>query len=183
MTTSSPTIGTRSTRRRRREGGSSLIEFTLVGIGLVFVLISIFEMARGMWIYHTLAHASKEATRFLIVHGRECQKRANCLALSTQGELASRIQYHGVGLLPAQLDVQVYRNGTQVIGSAGGYVTLNSLLGSTTTWSTSADLGQSVQVGLRYPFRSALAMLWPGGGKVNFTLTNLGAFSWDTIQF
>lgn len=170
-------------RRRRREGGSSLIEFTLVGIGLIFVLISIFEMARGMWIYHTLAHTSKEATRFLIVHGTECQKRANCRDLSTQDEVAKRIRYHGVGLLPEQLNVQVYRNGTQVIGVAGGYVTVSSLIGSTTTWSNSAAPGQSVQVGLQYPFRSALAMLWPGTGRVNFTLTTLGAFSWDTIQF
>lgn len=177
MTTSSP-----SPRRRSTEAGSSLVEFTLVGIGLVFVLISIFEMARGMWIYHTLAHTSKEATRFLIVHGRECQKRAGCQALSSTAELAARIRYHGIGLLPEQLDVQVYQNGTQVLGSAGGYVKLNTMT-ATTPWSTSADAGRSVQVGLRYPFRSALAMLWPGAGKVNFTLTNLGAFSWDTIQF
>lgn len=178
------TTNSKPERRREREGGSSLVEFTLVGIGLVFVLISIFEMARGMWIYHTLAHTSKEATRFLIVHGKECQKRASCQTLSSQAELAARIRYHGVGLLPEQLDVQVSisNSGTPVIPSGGGYARLNTLT-ATTPWSTAADVGQPVQVGLRYPFNSALAMLWPGAGRVNFTLTNLGAFSWDTIQF
>ena len=171
-------------RRRAGESGSSLVEFTLVGIGLIFVLISIFEMARGMWIYHTLAHASKEATRFLIVHGAECQARSTCLAAATRQELAARIKYHGVGLLAEQLDVQAYLNGGQVIGgSGGGWVRLSSIESDTTTWSTSAMRGQPVQVGLRYPFRSALAMLWPGAGRVNFTVSNLGAFSWDTIQF
>lgn len=178
MTTSSPV-----TRCRTSQSGSSLIEFTLVGIGLVFVLISIFEMARGMWIYHTLAHASKEATRFLIVHGAECQTRATCRDTSNRSDLAARIRYHGIGLLPGQLGVQVYLNGTQVIGAGGGFVTLSSLESDSAKWGEPAPRGQSVQVGLRYPFRSALAMLWPGAGKVNFTLTNLGAFSWDTIQF
>lgn len=178
------TIESKSATRRIRESGSSLVEFTLVGIGLVFVLISIFEMARGMWIYHTLAHASKEATRFLIVHGKECQKRTTCRDLSSPAELAARIGYHGVGLMPDQLDVQVTisSTGAAVIPGGGGYAKLNTLT-DTAPWSSSAEVGQQVQVALRYPFRSALAMLWPGGGKVNFTLTTLGAFSWDTIQF
>ena len=39
---------------RSRCGGQSLVEFTLVGIPLIFVLISVFEISRGMWMYHTL---------------------------------------------------------------------------------------------------------------------------------
>ncbi len=165
------------------ERGSALIEFTLVGIGLLFVLICTFEMARGMWIYHTLAHVSKEATRFLIVHGTECQSRNPCLAEATLGTLAARVQFHGVGLMPASLEIQVFCSGAQVVGSAGGYVTLSSLAGSTAVWATSANTGNAIQVGFRYPFRSALALFWPGAGVVNFTLVSLGASSWDTIQF
>src|SRR5215471_18790761 len=56
-------------RRNRQRGGSSLIEFTLVGIPIIFVLISTFEMSRGMWLYHTLAYAAREGTRYAIVHG------------------------------------------------------------------------------------------------------------------
>ncbi|MBI2685876.1 MAG: pilus assembly protein [Acidobacteria bacterium] len=162
-----------------------MVEFALVGIGLVFVLICIFEMARGMWIYHTLAHTSKEATRYLIVHGEECQKRANCLTEATQGALAQRIQYHGVGLLPNSLEIQAYvgGSGNQVIGSGGGYVTVSSLSGSATTWAAPAQKNTSVEVALRYPFRSALALLWPRSGRVTFTMVQLGASSWDTIQF
>lgn len=172
-----------TTRVQRRERGSALVEFTLVGIGLMFVLISIFEISRGMWIYHTLAHTSKEATRFLIVHGRECQSRGSCQTEAALGQLAARLQYHGVGLLPGQLEIQVYRGGTQVVGTGGGYVLLSSLAGSATVWDAAADPGQPVQVALRYPFRSALAMLWPGAGRVSFTMVTLGANSWDTIQF
>jgi Flp pilus assembly protein TadG len=170
-------------KRQRQQRGSAMVEFTLSGIALLFTLICVFEVARGMWIYHTLAHASKEATRYLIVHGTECQKRATCDADATLGALASRVTYHGVGLLPQQLEIQVYVRNNQIVGSGNGYVTMSSLAGSATRWSDAANLGQPIQVGLRYPFRSALAMLWPGAGRVNFTLVTLGARSWDTIQF
>ena len=50
--------------------GNATIEFTLVGIPLVFVLISTIEMARGMWIYHTLAYAVKEGTRYAVARGQ-----------------------------------------------------------------------------------------------------------------
>ena len=49
-----------SSRRRKSQRGGSLIEFTFVGIPLMFVLISIFEASRGMWTYNLLAHAIKE---------------------------------------------------------------------------------------------------------------------------
>ena len=174
-----------TTNRRRTQSGNAMVEFTLVGIGLMFVLISIFEMSRGMWIYHTLAHTSKEATRFLIVHGSECQdtSRPLCRADATLGMLASRIKYHGVGLLEESLEVQVYRNSVQVVGTGDGFVTVGSLMGSTTIWAANANRGFPIQVGLRYPFKSALAFFWPGAGRVNFATVKLGANSWDTIQF
>ena len=40
---------------RNRLRGSATIEMALVGIPIIFTLSSRFEMARGMWIYHTLA--------------------------------------------------------------------------------------------------------------------------------
>ncbi len=172
-----------TTSLRNHERGSALVEFTLVGLGLLFVLICIFEMARGMWIYHTLAHVSKETTRFLIVHGKQCQSGATCLGESTLGTMVNRIGFHGVGLMTEDLDVQVFRNGTQVVGSGGGYVRVANLAGSAAVWDTSAVSGSSIQVAFRYPFRSALALLWPGAGKVSFTMVSFGASSWDTVQY
>jgi hypothetical protein len=37
-------------RRQRQCGGNALIEFTLVGIPMMFVVISIFQVALGMWL-------------------------------------------------------------------------------------------------------------------------------------
>jgi Flp pilus assembly protein TadG len=52
-----------TSRNPKERGGTSLVEFTLVGIPMIFLLISTFEVARGMWEYHTLAYAVKEGTR------------------------------------------------------------------------------------------------------------------------
>jgi hypothetical protein len=168
-------------KRNHRERGNTLIEFTLVGIGLIFLLISIAEMARGMWVFHTLAHVSKEATRFAIVHGRNCELLAGCASYSTKDELAKRMRFHGVGLLPNDLEVTVETSGgTNYTGS------LNSMLGDTALWAPypANQVGLDVMVTVRYPFRSALAMLWPGGGRVGpFGVFNLGARSREVIQF
>ncbi len=63
------------TRPKRR--GSATIEMTLVGIPIMFTLISIFEMSRGMWMYQTLAYSVKVGVRYAIVHGSSCDSTEN----------------------------------------------------------------------------------------------------------
>ena len=64
--------------RRRGVRGSTMVEFTLVGFPIIFILISIFEMARGMWNYHTLEEAVEEGTRYEAVRGSDLQAQSNC---------------------------------------------------------------------------------------------------------
>ena len=61
----------RSPARRRRRG-ATMLEMTLVGIPTIFILISIFEISRGIWMYETLAYAAKAGVRFASVHGADC---------------------------------------------------------------------------------------------------------------
>ena len=44
-----------------------MVEFSLVLLLLLFVLFSIMEFSRAIWIYGTAAHAAKEGARFAIV--------------------------------------------------------------------------------------------------------------------
>ena len=64
-----------SSSSKRR--GQALVEFTFVGIPVIFVFISVFEIARGMWMYHTMAYAAKEGVRYASVHGYNCTKNGN----------------------------------------------------------------------------------------------------------
>jgi len=90
--------------RRRRQKGNSLIEFTMVGIPLMFVIISTFEMSRAMWTYETLAYAVKEGTRYAAVHGENCAVSPNNCAVKVS-DIAGVVQAAGIGLDPGLLQV------------------------------------------------------------------------------
>lgn len=156
------------------------MEFTLVGIGMLFIVISLFEMARGMWTYHTLAYAVREGARYASVHGQGCASPNSCQV--TIGQIATVIRNAGVGIDPVATQVTF----TPAIGSATTD-TLSNLLANTTTWpDTGANApGQNVAISAVYPFRTVLAIFWTGDGKpLNDSQTfHLSASSTEGIQF
>ncbi len=174
--------------RTRGRRGNALVEFTLFGIPIIFILISIFEMSRGMWVYETLAYAVKDAARYAAVHGQMCVSNASNCAL-TIDQLAARIQYAGVGLMPDKLNV--------TIQSQTRTITCNPLqdcVGNTACFPAAADCSATVEIGgmqgmpvtitARYPFQSAISMFWPGAGKaILFGAFNLPATARENIQF
>jgi len=167
-------------RHRSEHGGTSLIEFTLVGIPLIFVMISVFEISRGMWIYHTLASAVKAGTRYTIVHGTNCAQAPNTCTV-TIGQIATQIQAAGPGLMPDQLTLTF----TPANGSATTE-TLTASLADTTVWpsSTANLVGMDVAISATYPFSSVISMFWPGASPVGtFGTVNFPAASREKIQF
>ena len=164
-----------------------MVEFMLVGIPIIFVLISIFEVSRGMWIYVTLAHAVREGSRYALVHGNTCTEAPNACAV-TVAQIAGRIQNAGVGLLPAQLTVTI-TSSSRTLGPA----TLASLLGNNTYFPTGCQCptrdpggepGEPVTISATYPFQSAIMMFWPGLPVVNtLPAIQLPAASRGRIEF
>ena len=63
--------------RRRRQRGVAIVEFSLAGIGMIFLLICTFHLSFGMWNYHVLANATHEVSRYLSVKGVNCTKPGN----------------------------------------------------------------------------------------------------------
>ncbi len=167
-------------RSRNQHGGSSLIEFTLVGIPVIFVLLSTFELCRGMWIYDTLAASVKAGTRYTVVHGQNCSLTGNTCTV-TIAQIAGHIQSAGPGLLPDKLSLTF-------TPASGSPVTcaLTDCLNNSTTWPPASANGQGSDVTIsgRYPFRSMISMLWPDAGRVStFAPVNFGAASRERIQF
>ena len=170
--------------KRRNRRGATTVEMTLVGIPLIFMLISTFEIARGMWVYHTLAHSVKEGVRFAVVHGQNCVANPPTVTnacTQTEANIAAVIQNAGVGLDPATTQL------TFCTGSCAAGATPTCYLNSctATTWPPTGgnQPGQTVEIDIVTPFRSALSMFWPGHHAVSFAVINLGATSSDTIQF
>ena len=76
MSGTRPQLGTpdespRINKRRRNEEGSVLIEFAFVSLLLIVQLVGIMEAGRAVWMYGTLAHATREGARYAIVRGAE----------------------------------------------------------------------------------------------------------------
>jgi len=180
---------------RTRRNGNTTLEFTLVGIPFIFVLISVVEVARGMWIYDTLAHAIKEGTRFAIVNGKNCAKIPGCAV--TVADIANRIRLAGVGLNPAELEVtltsfrQTANQGAVIYGTPVRCAPLSSCLSRNgrpgDVWPPSPGNTpklDTVLISGRYPFRSAVSMFWPGAGEgTSFGTFLLPATSMEVIQF
>src|SRR5208282_6574762 len=87
-----------------RKRGSVTVEFTLVGIPIIFTLVSIVDMSLGMWIYHSQTYAVAQAARYTVVHGQDCTLNGNTCTV-TVGNIASAIANTGVGLSTSQWDV------------------------------------------------------------------------------
>ena len=166
-------------RRISAQRGSSVLEFTLVGIPVIFILISTFELARGMWNYHTLAYAVKEGTRYASVHGVNCSTSPNTCSV-TIAQITQHILDAGIGLTSNQLSLSfTYSGGTTTC-------TANTCLTNNTVWPPSPGnaVGNDVQITANLPFQSVISMFWPGSGAgTTFGTFNFPASSRDTVQF
>ena len=176
--------------RGSRSRGATMIEFVLVGIPMMFMLICIFEISRGMWVYSTEAFAVKEGVRFAIVHGTDCvgppQNPNNpntnyCPA--TVGDVAWVIWQAGVGLDLATTKVVF----TAADGSVITCATLTACLTNANNWPPQTTVGNAVgepvRIDISTPFYSALGMFWPGSKGALFAPVTFGASSTDYIQF
>jgi len=166
--------------KRRKTGGSALLEFVFVGITLIFTLISIVEMSRGMWNYHTLEYAVKASASYASVHGATCSITPNACSVHVSDVVnVFRIAAIGVPMSQVRLTLTT---------ASGGATTCNpvSTCSSNAAWSnmwppsTNSDnaIGQAIVIRADYTFRSALAMFVPGRGVVAFgSNVGPGAFS------
>jgi len=175
---------------RSRRRGQALVEFTFVGIPMIFVLISVFEISRGMWMYHTLAHAVRDGVRYATVHGYNCTNNGNTCTV-TMRQVAAVIRDAAVGLDPAKTKLNFYTfpTSTTTKTQTGTQCTLDT---STNPCSATnlfpppacnTPKACQVEIDITTPFNSALAMLWPGAKPVTFTSGILGATSTDAVQF
>jgi hypothetical protein len=175
---------------------------TLVGIPIIFMLISTFEISRGMWMYNTAATAVREGVRFASVHGVNCVKVAP--AIPNQCDITAndivRVIRAGMGNGSTHgLNYGPTGAGGAGLPEAATILTFNSASGSFTCtldgntvaggcnalWPPNLDnaVKQPISISIQVPFSSAISMLWPGSKPVSFAVVNLWASSGDTVQF
>jgi Flp pilus assembly protein TadG len=165
---------------RRRRRGSSLIEFTIAGIPTILLMITTIEMARGMWMYHTLAYAVKETSRFLVVKGSDCKESGNNCAI-TIGQMFNKFKESGLGLDPAKLTLTVTTSTNKTVCNAD-----TPCAGNADPWPLDSGTvpGQWVRVEASIPFQSAILIIFPTSGTVSkLGEVTFSASSRELIQF
>lgn len=159
-----------------------MLEFTLVGIPALFLLISIFEISRGMWSYDSLAAAVNAGARYASLHGQGCSSAGYHCGIAVQ-DVAAKIAASAPGIRPSDLTVTL----TSAVSGTITCSPLSSCLTNTTPWppATSQENapGKEIVIAGQYTFRSALAMVVPASTPVQFAATNLISSSRQVIQF
>jgi hypothetical protein len=165
---------------RSKRAGEALVEFTLVGIPLIFILISTAEMSRGMWNYQTLAFGIRAGARYTAAHGQGCTAGGNTCSV-TVSKVAHAIASAAVGLPPAYFNVVL----TSASGASVSCTPVSNCFANNTMWPPVGDNtpGKDISISGTYTFNSALAMMWPGAGSVSFGTFTLSAWTRQPIQF
>jgi hypothetical protein len=156
-----------------------MLEFVLIGIAMIFMLICLFEISRGMWAYHTISYAVREGTRYAAMHGKGCDSPNSCTI--TIGNIVTYMKSAGGGFDPDNTTLTF----TPQSGSATSN-TMTNLASSTTKFPPSGAYaqGNTVQISSKYKFQTVLAMLWYGSPAINDSGTfYLTASSKELIQF
>jgi len=168
--------------RKRRQSGVAIVEFSLAGIGMIFLLICTFHLSFGMWNYHVLANATHELTRYLSVKGVNCTKPGNSCSV-TVGAIATKTEALAIGVPSSALNVTL----TTESGATTTCNPISSCEGNTTVWPphTNSDnaVGKKFTVTAMYHFQSPLLFFWPGRGAQKFGAIWFPASSTQTILF
>jgi Flp pilus assembly protein TadG len=86
-------------RARRAERGAETVEFALSLVLVLMLLYGTMEFGRFVYSYNVLASATREATRYAVVHGSKSG------APATAADVAAQVKHWAVGLDPSALTV------------------------------------------------------------------------------
>jgi hypothetical protein len=167
-------------RRRRKEGGSAMVEFTMTGVPLLFIWISIVQMAMGMWNYHTLQYAIKQAGAYVSMHGSATGycKSNNCRV----EDAAAIMAQYAVGMPPSAITMTftpvASDHSTQLAATT---CALNSCQTNTTAFPNG---NPEFEMKAEYQFKTAMAMVSPGAsGVIKFSNPWFPAYTHQIVLY
>jgi Flp pilus assembly protein TadG len=171
-------------RRRNKRNGQATIEFTLVGLPLIFILVSIASVCFGMYSLHTIQESVEQGARYVITHGSTCSTGTNSCGL-TVGIIADTIASAAPGVVRSSLNVRLIPN-----SGTGNQTTCNPVdtcHGNSTRWPPSSNgddtPGKDVKIVADFTYTSPIAMFWPGVGYSRFGTLTLHAMSRQRLMF
>ncbi len=169
-------------KRRNRESGSAVIEFTMAGIPLIFLLFSTIQLSIGVWSYFTIDHAVNVAVRYAAVHGATCAASGNSCTV-TVGQVISQLTTAAVGVPQSKFNATLTTNS----GAQTPCNPVSTCASNNTQWppSTNNDnaVGANITISATYNFPSAIGMFWFQQGMTNFGTIRFDAISTQQILY
>lgn len=172
---------------RQRQRGSALVEFVLTGVPLIFIIISIVQMSIGMWHYHTLQYAVKEAGNYLSIHGAGT---GYCKSNTCQIQnVASVLKTDAIGIPASSIYVTFTPISSTDHATTGTAYScrLDNCVTDTTAWPTTGynSIGSEFAILAKYQWSNALGMVAPGGGRgvVTFGTPWFPGYTHQIIQY
>lgn len=142
-----------------------MVEFALTGIPLLFIIICVIQMAIGMWHYHTLQYATKEAGAWLSIHGAST---GYCKSNTCQIQnVAAILKADAIGIPASGIQVTFtpIKSDHTTAGTAYS-CELDNCVTDTTTWPVSGynTIGSEFEIKTMYHWQNALGMVTFGSG-------------------
>ena len=160
--------------------GSTLIEFTLMGIPIIFLTISVFSISIDMWEFHELPHAVEMTARYAATHGQGCTQPGNSCSL-TVANLVTYFKAQNISLLPSLVNV--------TFTDGGGSITCAPLTDCASSSTLFPSTGHNVAgvddvtVRATYTLKNPIAIFWPSAHNAVWHAFTVGATSRQGILF
>jgi len=178
-------------RDRNGERGNQTLEFTILGLPLVFILFSIANMSLAMLTMHTMQEAVEQGARYAATRGSTCSSGSNTCSVQVQ-DIAGVIASSAAGVSASKLSVTL-----TPADDAGNAITcnpLNTCLSScssgcsasrTVVWPTSTNSdnspGKDVIVAADCTVAAPIFMFWDG--TVKTPSSTFHAYSRQRLMF
>ena len=96
---------------RRDEGGQALAEFAMISVVFFMLIFGMIDVGRAVWHYNTLAQATREGTRYAIVHGADSADPSGpgssyYTPPNNDTQVSQVVENHGSSLNPELLEVE-----------------------------------------------------------------------------
>jgi hypothetical protein len=168
-----------------KESGNQMIEFTLIGLPLTFLLFSISNMCFAMLTLHTLQEAVEQAARYVSTRGSTCSSGSNTCTATIQ-QIVTVVANNSPGISRTKLNVTL----TSAFGTQISCTPVSTCLAGTcspacsTVWPTSANgdnaPGKDFIVSANSSVLGPMFMFWDGAS--NSTRINSSAFAANSRQ-
>ncbi len=168
--------------RRKHQKGSAILEFSLAGVPLLFIWISVIQMSIAMWSFHTLQYACKSGGAYVQLHGAT---DGYCASNTCQvGNAATAIANKLIGILPSQVTASFYTvsSSDHLTKTLVKTCALDACETDTTTFPNLATNGEFA-IQLEYQFKNGLSMFALQGNTVRFQNPWFPAYTHLTVLY